>query len=189
MTCKVAKCTDKCSMRQLNSCMRTEQIPTWWTLDYRMADRITQKISCWVPKALGQTKFVGNPMAGGRCCDSVRGHNGTLQAGTKQGSRIYDGTAVGAAQLYADGVHSHSFSRVSPWFSLQLADTKINEIKEVKEWLQEIAARLYTSLAMSNFYDSSWMFIYDGGTIGVATMYNEVDKSSGKQVFETIHPG
>ena len=114
---------------------------------------------------------------------------GTLQAGTKQGSRIYDGTAVGAAQLYADGVHSHSFSRVSPWFSLQLADTKINEIKEVKEWLQEIAARLYTSLAMSNFYDSSWMFIYDGGTIGVATMYNEVDKSSGKQVFETIHPG
>ena len=114
---------------------------------------------------------------------------GTLQAGTKQGSRIYDGTAVGAAQLYADGVHSHSFSRVSPWFSLQLADTKINEIKEVKEWLQEIAARLYTSLAMSNFYDSSWMFIYDGGTIGIATMYNEEDKSSGKQVFETVHPG
>ena len=64
---------------------------------------------------------------------------GTLQAGTKQGSRIYDGTAVGAAQLYADGVHSHSFSRVSPWFSLQLADTKINEMQEVKELLQDVA--------------------------------------------------
>lgn len=114
---------------------------------------------------------------------------GTLQAGTKQGSRIYDGTAVGAAQLYADGVHSHSFSRVSPWFSLQLADTKINEMQEVKGWLQDVASRLYTALAMSNFYDSSWMFIYDGGTIGVATMYNEEDKASGKQVFETIHPG
>ena len=114
---------------------------------------------------------------------------GTLQAGTKQGSRIYDGTAVGAAQLYADGVHSHSFSRVSPWFSLQLADTKINEMQEVKEWLQDVASRLYTALAMSNFYDSSWMFIYDGGTIGMATMYNEEEKTSGKQVFETVHPG
>lgn len=114
---------------------------------------------------------------------------GTLQAGTKQGSRIYDGTAVGAAQLYADGVHSHSFSRVSPWFSLQLADPKIGEMQEVMEWLQDVASRLYTALAMSNFYDSSWMFIYDGGTIGIATMYNEEDKSSGKQVFETVHPG
>ena len=114
---------------------------------------------------------------------------GTLQAGIKQGSRIYDGTAVGAAQLYADGVHSHSFSRVSPWFSLQLADPKIGEMQEVKEWLQDVASRLYTTLAMSNFYDSSWMFIYDGGTIGVATMYNEEDRTSGKRVFETVHPG
>lgn len=114
---------------------------------------------------------------------------GTLQDGKKQGQRIYDGTAVGAAQLYADGVHSHLFSRVSPWFSIQKGNDEIDSIKVVRQWFQDVASHLYTVFGQSNFYDASWQFIYDGGVIGTAVMYAEKDDISENIVFEAVHPG
>ena len=114
---------------------------------------------------------------------------GTLLPGQKQGQRIYDGTAVGAAQLYADGVHSHLFSRVSPWFSLLSGDDEIDSIKSVRQWFQDVASHLYIVLSRSNFYDMSWQFIYDGGVIGTAVMYAEPDDKTSNIVWEAIHPG
>jgi hypothetical protein len=114
---------------------------------------------------------------------------GTAQSGSRQGSKIYDGTAVGAAQLFADGMHGYNISPALQWFKLQMSKSEISDMPEVREWLQDVESRLYSALTRSNFYDASWMYLYDGGTIGTASMYMEEDISTGRISFESIHPG
>jgi uncharacterized protein YjgD (DUF1641 family) len=114
---------------------------------------------------------------------------GTLQQGLKQGQRIYDGTAVGAAIVLTDGLHGHLLSPTTPWFKLLTGKPEVDSIREVRMWLEEIASLLYTAIGRSNFYEAVWMYLYDGVTIGTASLYAEEDEVNQRLVFEAVHPG
>lgn len=114
---------------------------------------------------------------------------GMLQSGTKQGTKIYDGTAVSAAVLATDGIHGYHVSPAFPWFKYVMNRQELNKLPEVKEWLQDIEYNMYMALNRSNFYSEMWPYIYDGETMGTAVIYPEEDIGEGRIVFDTVHFG
>lgn len=114
---------------------------------------------------------------------------GNLQPGEKKGRKIFDGTAVGAAVLATDGIHGYHVSPAFPWFRYIMNRKQVNKDPKVRTWLDESQWNMYMALNRSNFYSEMWMYIYDGLTIGTAPLYSEEDMSTGKIVFESIHPG
>lgn len=118
--------------------------------------------------------------------DDIRG---TLLPGEKKGSRIYDGTAVSAAVLAADGIHGYHVSPAFPWFKYIMNREQVNKISEIRLWLQEVEHNMYMALNRSNFYSDMWSYIYDGFTLGTAAIYPEEDIAEDRIMFEAIHPG
>ncbi len=115
---------------------------------------------------------------------------GNMVPGEKKGSKIYDGTAVGAAVLAADGIHGYHVSPAFPWFKYLINVKEINKIPEVREWLQDgVEYGIYSALNRSNFYAEMWSEIYDGLTLGTAPIFAEEDLSEERIVFESVHPG
>ncbi len=114
---------------------------------------------------------------------------GNLQKGQKKATKIYDGTAMGAAVLAADGIHGYHVSPAFPWFKYQMNRKEVNKIPEVKQWLQEIEFNMYMALNRSNFYSEVWAYIYDGITLGTPDIYCEEDLARESISFEAVHPG
>ena len=108
--------------------------------------------------------------------------------GERRGTRVYNGTAISALQLFADGMHGYLISPSIQWFRLRMADASQNEHPEVKLWLQEVEKLLYGVFQRSNFYQAMSAYFEDGGSIGTATIYSEEDIGSGRVIFQTIHP-
>lgn len=118
--------------------------------------------------------------------DDIRGN---LKGGERKGTKIYDATAVNAAVDAASGIHGYHVSPAFAWFKYQVNIQDANEIPAVKNWLDRIEFRMYMTLLRSNFYDEMWKFIYDGLTVGTATIYAMDDIARERVVFETVHPG
>lgn len=126
--------------------------------------------------------------------DYVCPHRDDILGGNKldsdrKGSKIYDGTAVSAAILAADGIHGYHISPAFPWFKYTMNRKEVNKIPEVKNWLEELEFNMYMALNRSNFYSEMWSFIYDGFTLGTASIFPEEDIAQGRIVFEAVHPG
>lgn len=113
---------------------------------------------------------------------------GTVQKGQKKGTSVYDGTAISALELLADGLHGYLVSPAIQWFRLRMANRLIEEIPEVKEWLQEVEKALYSAFQRSNFYEAMSEYFMDGGSIGTATLYTEEDIKNDRIVFSVRHP-
>jgi hypothetical protein len=64
---------------------------------------------------------------------------------------IYDSTAIFAAQTLAANLHSNLTNPVLLWFSLVTRDKKLNQVNEVKRWLEECTQRVYQAFGASNF--------------------------------------
>lgn len=122
-------------------------------------------------------------------CPHLEDIRGTLQPGTKKGTKIFDGTAQSASVLATDGIHGYHVSPAFPWFKYMMNRKKVNSIPEVRDWLQEIEFNMYVALNRSNFYSEMWVYIYDGFTIGTVPIYPEEDLAESRIMFETVHPG
>lgn len=118
--------------------------------------------------------------------DDIRGNNVKDE---KRGRKIFDGTAVSAAVLATDGIHGYHVSPAFAWFKYKMNRNNVNKIAEVREWLDELEFNMYAALNRSNFYGEMWSYIYDGFTMGTASIYPEEDLAEEKISFETIHPG
>ena len=114
---------------------------------------------------------------------------GNIQSGSKQGIKIYDGTAVSAAVLATDGIHGYHVSPAFPWFKYVMNRLNLNNLPAVKEWLEEIEYNMYMVLNRSNFYSEMWPYIFDGETMGTAAIIAEEDIGDGRIIFEAVHFG
>lgn len=113
----------------------------------------------------------------------------TLTSGLEKGTKIYDGTAQGAAVLATNGIHGYHVSPAFNWFRYAMNRRELNEIKEIRMWLEDVEWGMYQALNRSNFYSEIWQYIYDGFTIATASMSVEEDVAEGKLAFESVHPG
>ncbi len=112
------------------------------------------------------------------------------EKGKKKGAKTYDGTAVVALNLFADGIHGNMMSPALKWFVLKLPQKLkfLENIPEVSLWMQDFTDGLYAAFQNSNFYSEMRMFLRDGGSIGTASMFVEEDIGRQKLCFHTLHP-
>jgi hypothetical protein len=111
----------------------------------------------------------------------------TRENGTRQGDEIYDGTGAFALNTLVKGLYGKMVNPASTWFKLRFRTDELNELPEVREWLQDTERHLYTVFNDSNFYDSIEGFLRDFAGFGTAVMYIEEDAGEGKLTYMTIN--
>jgi len=112
----------------------------------------------------------------------------TEEPGERVGQRIFDGTAPVALDIATNGTYGNVMNQGSPWFSLRAWLNDLNEIAEVRSYLQDVQEQILFALARSNFYEESLSLVRGGIGIGTSTMMSEVDEAKDIIVFEHIHP-
>ncbi len=112
------------------------------------------------------------------------------QEAMKRATKVYDGTAIGAAVLATDGIHGYHVSPAFSWFRYIMSRTDLMNDKDINEWLQDgVNHGMYSALNRSNFYEEEWTRIYDGLTIGTSSMYIEENLNDRTITFDACHPG
>jgi hypothetical protein len=99
-----------------------------------------------------------------------------------------DGHAVNAAQIMANGFIGWNAGPAVKWMKLRLLIDELNELPDVKDWLEVCEHRLYTMFHRSNFYDSLAELYLDLVGIGTGTMLVEESLDSYLINYSTRHP-
>lgn len=122
--------------------------------------------------------------------------------GNKTGGDVYDGTALSAANLAADGIYGYLCSQSIHWFDFTLPGKlnfprtsgarawdgkRLDEYPDVKRWIDDCEQVQYAAFARSNFYDVAPGYVRDGITIGTPTTLIEEDVSRGTIIFTMPH--
>lgn len=110
--------------------------------------------------------------------------------GLVKAKKIYDGTAMSALNIAADGFHGYMISPAMRWFTPKLPSRLkfLEKISEVRLWLQDYTDALYTELSNSNFYQEMRMFLRDGLSVSPGAIYIDEDIANDRLVFHAMHP-
>lgn len=95
--------------------------------------------------------------------------------GERRSQRIIDGTATMAARTLRSGMMSGITSPARPWFKLSTPDPNLAFFGPVREWLEDVTARMNTVFLRSNIYNALPIIYGDIGVFGTAAMYLEED--------------
>lgn len=85
---------------------------------------------------------------------------------------IYDGTAVEANRMLADGYQGYLINPRAPWINLRFELAEIDKTSEAEQWKRIATDQLYRIFARSNLYSAIGMTLLDGA-FGTATLYSE----------------
>lgn len=137
------------------------------------------------------------------CYPTLREINDTQET-SFVGEEVYDGTAQSANKIMADGLFGNLCSQSLRWFASilpikmafpassknmrQWDGKRLDDMPEVKRWLESTDDLLYADLLGSNFYDEMPTFLRTGGAVGGANMYVEYDIKESAHVFSVLHP-
>lgn len=114
---------------------------------------------------------------------------GEMKNGEKKGRKIYDGTATNASLVFANGMFGYMLSPGMIWWRARTGNREIDDLPIAKQWFEDLEHHIYSVMNKSNFYESIWMYLYDGGTLATSTMYLEEDPFNGNTLYECVHPG
>lgn len=113
----------------------------------------------------------------------------SLTIGERRTLRIFDSTAVWANEQFAAGFTSFVVSPTEQWFDLSTGDQELDELPDVRRWLQEVR-EVITSIfnaPQSNFYSSMHELALDIGGFGTANMMIE-SRNTGFPVRYSTYP-
>ena len=106
--------------------------------------------------------------------------------GDKRTEKIFDSTAINAAELLASSLHGMLTNAASPWFSMSYKDRALNLDDASMEWLEDCTNQMYIVLNRSNFQQEIHELYQDLITFGTAGMIIEKDEEAGLR-FSTRH--
>lgn len=107
--------------------------------------------------------------------------------GQKHGKDIFDSSGSLALAIWRDGMQGFMVSESLRWFKSRMSDYRLNDIDEVRIFLQEYDEAMYAAYERSNFYSVVNEWFNDAGSVGTATMYVEEDIKGGTTVHTPIH--
>ncbi len=110
------------------------------------------------------------------------------QKGKHLGKDVYDGTPKSALGIWSDGMQGFLVSESLNWFRSEMDNPFLNDIDNVRIYLQEYDRAMYSAFRKGNYYAILGEWFRDAGSIGTATMYTEEDIKNGSAVHTIIHP-
>ncbi len=106
-----------------------------------------------------------------------------MTEGQSKTDRVFDSTAMFAADILAKFIVGNINNPAAKWFNLKMRDSDLNTIDSVKEWLEETRDRMLADLSSSNFYAEVYEMYIDYSAFGTGSMF-AVEKP--QPVNETI---
>ena len=91
---------------------------------------------------------------------------------------LYDTTAEESNIQLASGLYSYMFPTDDRAFVLEIDDVELQEIDEVKQWLEEATRTIHKYLISSNFRQAFFEFLKSLGCFGTACFYEGKGKKS-----------
>jgi hypothetical protein len=108
-------------------------------------------------------------------CDYMLPHRATVttqtEPGQKRMAQIYDGTAIKALQICANGLYGHLTNPSAPWFMLTTKRKDLADQAEVKDWLRDTSERMQDAINTSNFSMMAHEIYTDLPAFGTGVMY------------------
>ena len=106
-------------------------------------------------------------------------------------SKTINPVAEDAMYVLTSGMHGQLTSPATPWFVLEWADNKLNDMEELKQWLQECNTILHKDLHESNFYSIINSFYIEYVGFGTGCMYvgEDSDEEAAPFRFELLTAG
>ena len=106
--------------------------------------------------------------------------------GEKRTERVFDSSAINAAELLASSLHGMLTNAASPWFMMNYKEPGLNADDKAMEWLEECTKQMYVVLNRSNFQQEIHELYQDLITFGTAGMMIEQDEEKVLR-FSTRH--
>jgi hypothetical protein len=94
-------------------------------------------------------------------------------AGQKQTDRLFDSTGVRAPEILAASLAGTLTSPAQQWFGLTARQEELNEVKTVRDWLEDTSKRTYLALNNSNFNSEVLEVFLDLAVFGTGAMLIE----------------
>ena len=110
----------------------------------------------------------------------------TNDKGQNLSTNVYDGTPLGALNIWADGMQGLLIS--NRWFRSVMDNPLLNKIDSVRQWLQIYDLKMYSAFDRGNFYAMLPQWMRDGGSIGTATVFTEEVIGTGRISHTAVHP-
>lgn len=108
--------------------------------------------------------------------------------GMKRNQQIFNEVPEFALNQFANGLHSLLTSPSLPWFALHCDDDRLDQMREVRIWLEAASNEMYSIFAgpRNNFASQSHEYYLDLGSIGTAVMA-ALESERDKVMFSTRH--
>ena len=106
-------------------------------------------------------------------------------AGDKRMEKIFDATAIHAAELLSASLHGMLTNPSSKWFDLQYRNDELNVDDEAKEYLESQVEVMYKAYQRSNFAEQIHELYHDLVTFGTGVML--IEDVEGDIRFSTRH--
>ena len=106
-------------------------------------------------------------------------------AGDKRMEKVYDSTAIHAAELLSASLHGMLTNPSTRWFDLEYKDANLNTDDEAKEYLESLVDIMYAEFKRSNFAEQIHELYHDLITFGTGVMM--IEDYEGGVRFSTRH--
>ena len=98
-------------------------------------------------------------------------------------NNLLDATSLNSGDVLASGLANYLTPEASKWLYLEHANPKMKNIKEVKEWFQDVTDEVLLTLSRSNFYNQMPIFYKASGIYGTAGIFCEKDYDDGVRFY------
>lgn len=99
--------------------------------------------------------------------------------GWKRTQRLFDSTAPSDSDKLAASIHSTLTPSFAKWFHLEVEDIELNQIYEVKVWLEKTTTLINNALNKSNFNSEVHEMFLDLVTFGTGCLYEDEKQDGG----------
>lgn len=109
-----------------------------------------------------------------------------ITASKNKGSEInhlLDATSLITGDVMAAGLANYLTPEASKWLYLEHANPRLRDIKEVKQWFEDVTEEVILTLSRSNFYNQMPIFYKSSGVYGTAGIFCEKDSDDGVRFY------
>lgn len=100
--------------------------------------------------------------------------------GTKRTQKLFDSTAVRAAEMLASSIHGTLTSSSLRWFYLEVDDQELAADQDVQIWLYNVTNRMIWEFNRSNFASEVHETYLDLVVFGTACLFEDVAQGAGR---------
>ena len=115
------------------------------------------------------------------------GFVGDETPGTKRAQKLLNSTGVWANEMLAAGLHGFATNPAAKWFTLGMADPRLNDDPEVRDYLADVEEIMWGKMNApgSNLITSLHESYLDLGAFGMAGLYTDYNEKDGNLSFES----